>query len=152
VNRCQLLWMVSFNLITLEFRDRELPKIIRSQRPEIIKGVFMPVADQAHLYYPFCFCDTIYGQASPGNIEKLIAAIKNFPEEKIIVEFMLHLGDHTIDANSVNDVPAGINKKYFTGRQEELRALLDADLENLLERSEVKKANFANIKSLKLQP
>jgi hypothetical protein len=142
---------VLYNFFSREFRDRELPKIIRSQRKEVIKTIFMPIIDQAYIQYPFCFCDTIYGQASPDNILKLIDAIRNFPEEKIIVEFMLHLGDHTIDPDDVDHVPAGINKKYFKGRQEELKALLGIDWNKILKDSNVKKTNFASIKKIRLE-
>jgi len=135
------------NIYSHDLGNGELRKIIRAQKEKVIKRIFMPIADKKRIGYPFCYADTIYGQRTPNYLLTLLKAIKDHPSDSLIVEFMLHLGDTKVDASKVTDVPVGINKGYFQGRQSELNALLGVDdWSKQLSKFSVSKTNFSKIK------
>ena len=137
------------NLYSLQLPDGQLRKIIVAQTPKKIRDVFMKAAKEKNICYPFCYADTIYGQRTPGYMMVLLKGIRDYPFPNLVVEFMMHLGDTTVDVAKVKDVPVGINQKYFQGRQNELNALLGViDWDAALANGNIRKTNFGKLRGI----
>lgn len=109
-NGAKIFWN---NLIHGKTRDKEVLKMFQGQKLSSIENQIKAMVNK--IRHPMCFADTIYGQPFYENLMYLISQV---PDDTT-VELMFHLGKG--DPNEA--LPAGINRKYFEYRVQELEAI-----------------------------
>lgn len=132
------------NLINNNIKDKKVKNMLKSQKPVSFYKKSYKLA-HSNVLFPFCFCDTIYGQPSVKNIVFLINELKEF---NVPVEFMFHLGDTNQNLKNINEIiPIGINEKYFSGRSLEAKVLQEINMRKVLNDSNIDLITYKDLKS-----
>ena len=113
------------NLVNNELKDKELRDMLKSQKKEIFTRKAYHLS-QEQILFPYCFCDTIYGQPSAKNFDTLLEEVA---AKETSSEWMFHLGDTEKNHKDfIQSAPHGINPKYFKIRSRETQELLNYPL------------------------
>lgn len=123
------------NLIHGKLRDREMLKMLKSQKKENIALQINSIRNI--IRHPHCYADTIYGQPYLENIMFLVSQVP----ENSTVELMFHLGT----GNENENLPAGINRGYFKYRKRELAAIRHLDLLQIMKDRKIGMTNYSKI-------